>query len=500
MDYKTDAIGCEFEDAVVITPCDQAYDQARQGWNRAIQQYPCEIVYCTNAAQVSAAVCQARQQGRTLRVRSGGHNYQGYSNGDCTMVIDISGINHMELDERVGVLRVGAGVTNQQVYAFTGARGYAFPGGTCPTVGVSGYALGGGWGLSCRYLGLGCDSLLEVTLIDAQGRLVTASQAQNSGLFWACRGAGGGNFGVVVEMVFRLGPKVENVTLIELDYLHADSVRQQAFLRAWSDWLAHADNRMTLIGRVYRSPQDGEAMLLRGIFYGTPDQAQTMLQGFLTLQPTGVTLEYIPFLQAVHIIGSSYPAYERFSAVSGFAQAGNIAKHAPMLVGLITRQAKGAVFTGLSLYALGGQVAQTAVDETAFFYRNADSILWLQTVWEDETFAADNRCWLAQRAPLLASVTVGSYVNFPYGGLPCPLEQYYGLHAQHLREIKAQVDPCNVFSFPQGIFPQQAYTHAPLPQGEALHAQGGALDSLQSAADAMAGNYRGFRYVRAQGQ
>jgi FAD/FMN-containing dehydrogenase len=77
---------------------------------------------------------------------------------------------------------------------------------------VSGYALGGGWGLSCRYLGLGCDSLVEIEMVNYEGFVKKADRTHNPELFWACRGAGGGNFGVIVSMTFRLPPKTGKVT------------------------------------------------------------------------------------------------------------------------------------------------------------------------------------------------------------------------------------------------------------------------------------------------
>ena len=441
------------EDSCVITPCDPSYQKARQGWNRAVQQFPSRIIYCRTAEDVAASVCLARKKGLPLRVRNGGHNYEGYSNGDCAVVIDVSKMNQLEINESAGLLRVGGGVNNRQLYEFVSTRGYPFPGGTCPTVGVSGYALGGGWGLSCRHLGLGCDSLEEVKLVNAEGELITANQRINQELFWACRGAGGGNFGVIVSMLFRLPQKVGCVTLIELDYLHAGAVRQKCFLETWSEWFAHADSRMTLQGRVYQTERDGAAMLLRGIFYGEPHEARQMLRGFFSLEPTGYSLSYVPFLEAVRILGSGYPPYEKFASVSRFACRNYIAEYASELTRMIQESPPGSVFSGLSLYALGGRVAETGVDETAFYYRNADMILWLETVWEEDRFAKENQCWIKERLPYLASITMGSYVNFPYRCLPCPLEEYYGPHVDRLRAVKLRYDPCNIFTFPQGIFP-----------------------------------------------
>ncbi|MDF2568085.1 MAG: yvdP 1, partial [Oscillospiraceae bacterium] len=302
----------------IVVPNSPFYEEARQDWNRAIQQYPFIIVYCADKSDVSNAVIWSRRHCIPLRIRNGGHNYEGYSNGDCTLIIDVSEMNSLEIDECENLLHVQGGVTNKDVYEFVSSRGYPFPGGTCPTVGLSGYALGGGWGLSCRYLGLGCDSLVEIEIINYEGDIIKANRTFHPDLFWACRGAGGGNFGVIVSMTFRLPPQVENVTLIEIDYQHISSAEQVSFLLAWQDWLKTADNRMTLISRIYNSEADGLAMLVRGIFYGQPNEAVKMLKPFLKLDGAEYSFEYLSFLEAVQIIGSTYPTSETFQSGSRF--------------------------------------------------------------------------------------------------------------------------------------------------------------------------------------
>ena len=217
----------------IVTPFNPIYDQARQNYNRAIQQFPLIIVYCRNNRDVSNAVQWSRRHCVPLRIRSGGHNYEGYSNGNCTLIIDISKMNKM--DECSNKLYVQGGVNNEQVYDFVSSKNYPFPGGTCPTVGVSGYTLGGGWGLSCRLFGLGCDSLEEIELVNFNGAIIKASRRCHPDLFWACRGAGGGNFGVIVSMTFKLPPKINKVTLVEIDYLDVGSDAQKKFLGIWQE-------------------------------------------------------------------------------------------------------------------------------------------------------------------------------------------------------------------------------------------------------------------------
>lgn len=476
----------------IVLPGNPLYNELRQGFNRAVQQYPVVIDYCLNESDVANAVLWAREHHVPIRIRSGGHNYEGYSNGNCTLVIDISEMNAMELDECEGVLRVQSGVTNGQVYGFVSSRGYPFPGGTCPTVGVSGFAAGGGWGLSCRMFGLSCDSLLELRMVNYQGKVLTASLTRNADLFWAMRGAGGGNYGVITGMTFKLPPRVNRVTLIEIDYLHVSTREQVQFLQTWQHWLASADNRMTLIARIYNSESDGLAMLARGIFYGEPEEARQILGCFLALSNAESNLEYVSFLEAVTIIGSSYPPFEKFQSVSRFALRELSLKECETLAEIISRPPQGSVFAGISLYALGGRVADVGADETAFYYRHAGYILWLETIWENNSFAQENRNWISLWFPCFASVTEGSYVNFPYNELPCYLHEYYGAHAGVLRSIKEKYDPLDVFTFPQGI---DKYEKVKLfLRGD--DTLGEETDFIERRTDHF--NHRGFRYVKKQ--
>ncbi len=472
----------------IFIPANPNYNEARQGYNRAIQQYPLVIDYCSNKRDVANAVNWSRKFNVPLRIRSGGHNYEGYSNGNCTLVIDVSRMNRISLDAYANLLTVEGGVTNRQVYEFVSSRGYPFPGGTCPTVGVSGYVTGGGWGLSCRYLGLGCDSLEEIELVNFKGHFVKANRHYNEDLFWACRGAGGGNFGIIVSMKFRLPPKVEKVTLIEIDYLHEAPEEQETFLKTWQKWLAGADSRITLISRIYNSVDDGLAMLARGIFYGKPNEAKQLLKPFLTFAKVDYSFEYMTFLEAVTIIGSNYPPFEKFQSASRFVMKdfseGDISK----LVGLIRKRPRGSVFAGLSMYTLGGRVREIGLDKTAFFYRNANYIIWLETTWEEDKFAEANKSWVRRQFPTLESVTTGSYVNFPYNHLPNYLKEYYGSHVDFLKEIKKKYDPLNVFTFPQGI-----RSSGP-PRTELAVLEHAENKTSKRQLDGAA--YRRFRYVR----
>lgn len=474
----------------VVIPSDPNYNEARQGYNEAIQQYPLVIVYCSSKYDVSNAICWAKTYRIPIRIRSGGHNYEGYSNGDSTLIIDISRMNQIEIDSDSSTLYAEGGVNNGQVYQYAASRGYPFPGGTCPTVGVSGYASGGGWGLSCRNFGLGCDSLTEIELVNYAGQVIKASSECNSDLFWALRGAGGGNFGIIVSMTFRLPQKVEKVTLIEIDYINVSQLEQKEFISVWQEWLKIEDYRLTLISRIYHSENDGYAMLVRGIFYGSPEEANVILTPFLALNGAKTNIEQTTFLEAVTIIGSVYPPSEKFQSGSRFAIRDFSLEEISEITDLIKELPSGSVFAGISMYALGGKVAQIGTDETAFFYREAKYIMWLDTIWEENEYAKVNKIWLKKQFSYLRRVTTGSYVNFPYRKLSCYLDEYYGDHVDRLEEIKKSYDPRNIFSFPQGIHGTKSFSYLPHIEKEVENGRG------ERSVQVREEQYRGFRYVR----
>ena len=212
----------------VITKDDFAYEEERQGWNRGVEKYPLAIVFCKNEDEIIEAMAFAAREKLPFRIRSGRHHYEGFSNGNDILVIDISLMNKIYINEEERTVTIEGGVRNRELYEAVCGAGYPFPGGGCPTVGVVGFTLGGGWGQSSRLLGLGIDSLLQVELINYKGEKILSDKKVNSDLFWALRGCGGGNFGIVTAMKFKLPHKINKATLINIDYpnLTIDDIMQ----------------------------------------------------------------------------------------------------------------------------------------------------------------------------------------------------------------------------------------------------------------------------------
>ncbi|HEY1592622.1 MAG TPA: FAD-binding oxidoreductase, partial [Solirubrobacteraceae bacterium] len=173
---------------------------------------PSLIARPLNAADVRTAVNWGVSHHVPLRARSGGHSYAGYSTQSGGMVLDLRNMRSVDVDTRHRTVTVGAGAQLIDVYAALAAHGLTIPAGSCPSVGIAGHALGGGMGLAGRQFGLTADNLLSAQIVTADGRLRAASGKSNADLYWALRGGGGGNFGVVTSLRFRAHPVPRTVS------------------------------------------------------------------------------------------------------------------------------------------------------------------------------------------------------------------------------------------------------------------------------------------------
>jgi len=447
----------------VLLPWDEGYGEAREQRNRRIDKFPRAIAYCEDKKDVSRCIEFARMRGVPLRIRSGRHHCEGWSTGNGVLVIDLSRMNAVSVDD--GMVRAQGGAANADLYNAIAPTGDAFPGSACPTVGLAGFTQGGGWGPSCRLLGLGCDSLESVELIDSYGRTVNANSHCNQDLLWAVRGGGGGSFGVVTNLAYRLpGIHPEAVTLVELYWPDADAALQALFWETWQRWLADTDERITLQASIYHSngsaPKsaafrgthtEGFAVYSHGIFYGTPEEAQEAV-AMLAELPGGQTA-FTPgtFCETMQRIGESDPPYEKFKSAGRFVTRDLSPEQIAHIVDTLREPPEGSEFTAYSLYALGGAVARRKPGETAYFHRSARYIAAIQSGWTEDEAAEGNTTWVNRHFPYLANLTAGSYVNFPASNLRDYIQAYYGGNAGRLRRVKRMYDPCNVFCFQQSI-------------------------------------------------
>lgn len=233
----------------LVLPTDAGYTVAKQ---LDLQQFdaihPQAVAYCANADDVALTLKFAQDHDIPFAIRSGGHSGGGYSTS-TGLVIDVSKLNSVSVGRNT--VRVGTGVQGVDAIAALAPHGLAVPGGYCPTVNVGGFYAGGGLGLLTRSYGVGSDRIASAELVLANGSKVTASPTENRDLYWAVRGGGGGNFGVITSYDITPAP-VTQIAVVNLTWSWDKAVDM---LEGYARWSVHAPR--TISGGAFLQLFDG---------------------------------------------------------------------------------------------------------------------------------------------------------------------------------------------------------------------------------------------------
>lgn len=230
----------------ILRPGDAGYDAGRAAWNRRIDSRPLVVAEAAGAGDVRRAVVTAREHGLPFAVRATGHGT--YVPADGGLLLRTSAMAAVRVDPYRRVARTGPGALWSEVVAAAAPYGLAPVSGT-PAVGVTGYTLGGGAGWLSRRYGFAADNLLRAEVVTAEGDLVVAGADREPELFWALRG-GGGNFGVVTALEFRLHP-VERVYAGVGLY---DARRARATFARYLEWAAGEPDELNTAVSLVRMP------------------------------------------------------------------------------------------------------------------------------------------------------------------------------------------------------------------------------------------------------
>jgi FAD/FMN-containing dehydrogenase len=438
----------------VITADDPAYDQARTVFYGGIDKRPSAIFRVADADDVRRAIRMARDEGVELAIRSGGHSIAGHSTTDGGLVIDLREMSNVEIEADASTAWVGAGATAHRVTEALAEYGRAIGFGDAGSVGVGGITLGGGIGFLVRKFGLTIDSLLAAEVVTADGRHRRVDAEHDPDLFWAVRG-GGGNFGVVTRLRFRLHalPHFTGGVLV----LPATPGTIAGFAAA----AVAAPEELSTIANVMTAPPmpflpaevHGRLVILAFVAFAgdgeSADRAIAPLRSLAT--PLADTVRPGPYLG---MYPPEDPNHRPTAVVRTMFVDGIDAAAAESVLEYLTKS--DAPMGVAQLRPLGGAVARVPSDATAYAHRSRPMLVNAAAFYQGDADREASRAWVTEFAQRLQPHDTAAYVGFLGDDGPARIRAAYpGATWDRLRRIKSTYDPSNLFRLNQNIPPSK---------------------------------------------
>lgn len=455
----------------LILPTSSSYDQAREAFNaRYDGNRPQAVVRCATPDDVSEVLSFVRRFKLPVVPRCGGHSYGGYST-TTGIVIDVGPMNAIQVNGNTAT--IGAGAKLVDVYDQLTAQGVCIPSGSCLSVGIAGITQGGGISVVDRMYGLTCDQLLSAEVVTADGSRIQCDAANHADLFWALRGGGGGNFGVVTAFTFRTF-QTGNLTHFTASYPMANAAGVMA---AWMAWASGLPDRIwtTAVFSVNVDEPNTILFSISGMCIGDQADLDPYWDRFLdsagavpddravyTLPHRQMMLNpcYDKTVSECHLPGQTPDARLERNAMAGSSDIFDAVIPAAgiqaMLQAIQARLASGR--TGVvKIDSLGGAIARIAPDATAFVHRNAlfDAQYYAYFPVNAASATVDEAGqWATGMRSVMRPWSTGrAYQNYIDPRIQDWPNAYYGSNYARLVRVKAQYDPERVFNFAQGIPP-----------------------------------------------
>ncbi len=442
----------------LLRPGTAHYAHARVISNaRYASVHPQAIARAVTEQDVVACVRFAAGSTLPFAVRCGGHSYAGYST-NRGLVCDVRRLDSITVSPDRRSVTVGAGVLAIDLITALAAHGLAVPTGSCPTVGIAGLALGGGVGFAARAFGATCDNILAARIVTADGRVVTADASANADLLWACRGGGGGNFGVVTAMTLATHPVAASA------YGFCDFPWSQApeALAAWQRLAPHGPDGLYLICALETGSSAPQVRVFGQLLGGTETALRSAMAPVTAVAGASLSTGSGSYLDVQRIWAGCAtesaadcrtirPA--SFSARSAYVAAAMPAAGARAIMAAVEhRQAQGLGSGAVLLDPYGGALNRVAPDATAFVHRDQLYSAQMLAYWGAPGEAGAAGAWLdALDAALAPHASGQAYQNYIDPGLHGWQRAYYGRNLARLEAVKRTWDAHGVFRFRQGI-------------------------------------------------
>lgn len=430
---------------------------------------PIGVLRAETARDVAAGIEFARTTRTPLAARSGGHNYAGYSTTPG-LLISVAPMRGIRVNSQTKQVTIGAGAQLINVYSALAARGLMIPAGTCPTVGVAGNVLGGGFGLSSRKFGMLADSLLSAQIVLANGRVVTASAKRNADLFWALRGGGGGNFGIATQFTFQAYP-IGPLAAFKFAYPWAQG---RAAFNAWQQMIPTMPDDLTTSSALLNNApgtSNPAAMGVQvfGLHHGSAAELTALLQPLVAAAGPASSqyLKDVTFMEQAYYFGGCSDLNACQNAPVGSVQPLDYYVKSSFASSAYSTQAIDTLFRAVEQwpgtshncmienFSYGGRVNSVPPSATAFPHRNqmfcTQAAAFFGPADSPEVRQAAVE-WLTQLHASMAPFNSGAaYVNYIDQNQADWQRAYYAGNLERLKQVKRKYDPGNLFSFPQSI-------------------------------------------------
>ena len=427
------AIATQFKGHVWFS-CDEQFQIRKKVFNHSINNEPLAIVEARCEADICLAIQFANIQRLPISVKGGGHSNTGSCVVNDGIVLDMSAFKSISLASDRQSVVIGAGVINKELDAFTTQYGLAVPLGTCPDVGVVGATLGGGIGFLSRKFGLTCDSLISATMIDANGLKRIVDHNSESDLFWALRGGGGCQFGVITEIELKVYQVLPTVIggITEWPLSEAKQV-----LKHYSDEVLNNSRDYFLYAYISRANKGQEKVSIMAFSTATKPECAAFfnrISSWGSAANANIS-EKSYFEMQSNLYQSGLCVYWRNGFISGELSAAFIDD-------VISRYEDCPDdYGGIMFDPLGGAVQDKANDETAFVHRQSSFICSVTGVYNGVKMPLAIERWVDEsHKTLSAYYNDHAYQNYEYLG-ENELAFYFGDNSNRLVALKKRYDP-----------------------------------------------------------
>ena len=430
--------------------------------NTRVTHEPCLVAVPSTARDVAEILKYCNKHKIPLTTKSGGHSAAGYCLNSEGMVLDL--INLGAISSLAGGKRISVGAGTRWIRAYNFLRDrqsdYTVIGGGCAGVGVAGFILGGGYSFISRSYGLGSDNVTGMEYVSTDGDIITLNDKltdkNEKDLYWALRGAGGGNFGVVTKIDLQL-QKTPELRLM-MGQIAFPFYRIEEILKFYNEWVKNLPNEMAVYGMLRRFPdprrggQPTLSLRFTPVYNGPMSKGIDILKGLIEKKPSSVELYNMSLPEWENFIGTATQikgnsAYIRSSILPAGSLTEDVATICKKYMSRSPSNDSYIVWTHT-----GGKIKEYGPD-SSYAHRDAEFTFELKSVWNAALpqLARPNIEWAVNFFDDLGKHAQGSYINYIDPLLLDWQQNYYRDKYTRLQKIKKYWDPKGQFDFQQGI-------------------------------------------------